>query len=105
MKEEEAVNVLIQAAHLGQIKGAYTLNDAALIKQAIDILSKTFNLEEQNIQEEVETNSQEEKISPNCLLILKKYYEEKYVFNKEELPEIKLALLGNDAGIIGATLI
>ena len=36
---------------------------------------------------------------------LKKYYEEKYVFNKEELPEIKLALLGNDAGIIGATLI
>ena len=33
------------------------------------------------------------------------YYEEKYVFNKEELPEIKLALLGNDAGIIGATLI
>ena len=42
-------------------------------------------------------------IFPNVKEI--KYYEEKYVFNKEELPEIKLALLGNDAGIIGATLI
>lgn len=37
--------------------------------------------------------------------LLEKYYKEKYVFNKEELPEIKLAVLGNDAGIIGATLI
>lgn len=29
----------------------------------------------------------------------------RYVFNKGEIPEIKLAELGNDAGIIGATLI
>lgn len=29
----------------------------------------------------------------------------KYVFNKESLPEIQLSKLGNDAGIIGATLI
>lgn len=29
----------------------------------------------------------------------------KYVFNKESLPEIRLAKLGNDAGVIGATLL
>ncbi len=36
--------------------------------------------------------------------LLEKYYKEKYAFNKEELPEVKIAILGNDAGIIGATL-
>ena len=34
--------------------------------------------------------------------LLKIYNERKYVFNKESLPELKLAVLGNDAGIIGA---
>jgi len=33
----------------------------------------------------------------------KRFYEEKYVFNKKSLPKIVLAELGNDAGIIGAT--
>lgn len=37
--------------------------------------------------------------------LIEKFYKEKYVFNKEQLPEIKLANLGNDAGIIGATLL
>ena len=36
---------------------------------------------------------------------IERFYREKYVFNKKELPEIKLAILENDAGIIGATLI
>ena len=36
---------------------------------------------------------------------LDKYYNRKYAFNKDRLPDIKLAVLGNDAGIIGATLI
>ncbi len=36
--------------------------------------------------------------------LLKEYNERKYVFNKEELPELKLASLGNDAGIIGSVL-
>lgn len=36
---------------------------------------------------------------------LENYYNKRYVFNKEELPEIKLAMLGNDAGIIGASLL
>ena len=36
--------------------------------------------------------------------LVKTYNEKKYAFNKEKLPELKLAILCNDAGIIGATL-
>lgn len=35
---------------------------------------------------------------------LKKYYNERKSFYKDRIPNIKLALLGNDAGIIGATI-
>ncbi len=35
---------------------------------------------------------------------LEEFYNKKYVFNKNSLPEIKLATLGNDAGIIGAVI-
>lgn len=34
----------------------------------------------------------------------KTYKQRKYMLNKQNLPELKLALLGNDAGIIGATI-
>lgn len=37
--------------------------------------------------------------------LISKMQERKYVFNKDFLPEIRLAKLGNDAGIVGATLI
>lgn len=37
-------------------------------------------------------------------LLLKEYEAKKYVFHRENMPELKLAILGNDAGIIGATL-
>lgn len=37
--------------------------------------------------------------------LIEKMEKEKYVFNKQSLPKIVLASLGNDAGIIGATLI
>ena len=33
--------------------------------------------------------------------LIEKYYEKRYVFNKENLPKLTLAKLGNDAGIIG----
>lgn len=36
--------------------------------------------------------------------LIEKYYEKRYVFNKQNMPDLKLASLGNDAGIIGATL-
>ena len=37
-------------------------------------------------------------------LLVEKYYAKRYVFNKESLPDLKLAKLGNDAGMIGATI-
>ena len=37
-------------------------------------------------------------------MLLKEFNSRKYVFNKSALPVIKLATLGNDAGIIGATI-
>ncbi len=38
-------------------------------------------------------------------ILVEKYYSKKYMFNKENIPELKLSVLGNDAGIIGATII
>lgn len=37
-------------------------------------------------------------------LLIEKYYQEKYVFNESDMPVIKLSMLGNDAGIIGAAV-
>lgn len=55
-------------------------NKNNIIQNEINIVSEKVTddcIEEyQEVQEEVVTNSQEEKISPNCLLILKKYYDE-----------------------------
>ena len=55
-------------------------NKNNIIKKEINIASEKVTddcIEEyQEVQEEVVANSQEEKISPNCLLILKKYYDE-----------------------------
>jgi hypothetical protein len=39
MKQEEAINILIQAVNLGQSKGAYALQDAAIIAQAVQALT------------------------------------------------------------------
>ena len=36
--------------------------------------------------------------------LAKEFYSRKYVFNKDNLPELRLATLGNDAGIIGAVI-
>ena len=55
-------------------------NKNNIIQNEINIVSEKVTddcIEEyQEVQEEIATNSQEEKISPNCLLILKKYYDE-----------------------------
>lgn len=34
--------------------------------------------------------------------LVEKYYAKRYVFNKNDMPDLKLAMLGNDAGMIGA---
>lgn len=36
MTQEQAIQVLIQAVLVGQSKGAYTIDEAVIIKQAID---------------------------------------------------------------------
>lgn len=55
-------------------------NKNNIIQNEINIVSEKITddctEEYQEVQEEIATNSQEEKISPNCLLILKKYYDE-----------------------------
>jgi hypothetical protein len=51
-KQNEALNVLIEAVKFAQAKGAYTLDQAALIASSI----KVFQLEEQ-IEEKTSENS------------------------------------------------
>lgn len=55
-------------------------NKNNIIQNEINIVSEKITddctEEYQEVQEEIATNSQEKKISPNCLLILKKYYDE-----------------------------
>jgi hypothetical protein len=36
MTQEQAIQVLVQAVMLGQSKGAYTLDEAEVIKKAVD---------------------------------------------------------------------
>ena len=38
MKEEQAIDVLIQIANLAQSKGLLTLNDAVIVAQCIEVL-------------------------------------------------------------------
>ena len=40
MKEEQAIDVLIQIANLAQSKGLLTLNDAVIVAQCIDVLKQ-----------------------------------------------------------------
>ena len=50
MKQDQALQVLVQAAIVGQKNGAYTFDEATIIKQAID----TFKPVEQAAAEQVE---------------------------------------------------
>ena len=56
-----------------------TNKQGSMVENEINIVSEKVTdecTEEYQNNEEIETNFQEEKISPNCLLILKKYFEE-----------------------------
>ena len=37
-------------------------------------------------------------------MLVENYYAKRYVFNKQTMPDLKLAALGNDAGMIGAVI-
>jgi len=46
----QAVNLLVQAAQLAQKRGAYNLDEAALLSQAINILTASSEISEQSTE-------------------------------------------------------
>jgi len=55
MNEKEAINVLMQAALIGQKSGVYALKDSALIYQAICVLNPEYakeNMNEETVKSE-----------------------------------------------------
>ena len=87
MKKIWMIIPIILVILIGIVVGRLIYNNNVKLASKNNIIQNEINIvsekviddcteEYQNIQEEVATNSQEEKISPNCLLILKKYYDE-----------------------------
>ena len=87
MKKVWIIGLIIAIIIIGIILGIFIYNknvnnnkQSSIVKNEINIVSEKVTdectEESQNSEKEIETDSQEEKISPNCLLTLKKYYEE-----------------------------
>lgn len=87
MKKVWIIGLIIAIIIIGIILGIFIYNNNAnnnkqnsIVENEINIVSEKVTdectEEYQNSEKEIETDSQEEKISPNCLLTLKKYYEE-----------------------------
>ena len=87
MKKVCIIGLIITIIIIGIILGIFIYNNNAnnnkqnsIVENEINIVSEKVTdectEEYQNSEKEIETDSQEEKISPNCLLTLKKYYEE-----------------------------
>ena len=87
MKKVWIIGLIITIIIIGIILGIFIYNNNAnnnkqnsIVENEINIVSEKVTdectEEYQNSEKEIETDSQEEKISPNCLLTLKKYYEE-----------------------------
>ena len=84
MKKIWIIVLIVVIIALGVVLGIFIYNNnqnnknkSNIIENEINIISEKVTddcIEE--IPEEIETTSQEEKISPNCLVVLKKYYEE-----------------------------
>lgn len=93
MKKVWGMVLIIAIIIIGIVLGIFIYNNnvnnkqSSIVENEINIVSEKVTdectEEYQNNQEEIETNSQEEKISPNCLLTLKKHYEEcKHTINE-----------------------
>ena len=84
MKKIWIIVLIVVIIVIGLVLGIFIYNNnqnnknkSNVIENEINIISEKVTddcIEE--IPEEIETTSQEEKISPNCLVVLKKYYEE-----------------------------
>ena len=86
MKKIWIILLSIAIIIIGIVLGIFIYNNnkntnkqSSIVENEINIVSEKVTdecTEEYQNNEEIETNFQEEKISPNCLLILKKYFEE-----------------------------
>lgn len=87
MKKIWMIIPIILVILIGIVVGRLIYNNNGKLANKNNIIQNEINIvsekvtddcteEYQEVQEEIATNSQEEKISPNCLLILKKYYDE-----------------------------
>jgi len=87
MKKIWMIIPIILVILIGIVVGRLIYNNNEKLANKNNIIQNEINIvsekviddcieEYQEVQEEVVANSQEEKISPNCLLILKKYYDE-----------------------------
>lgn len=87
MKKIWMIIPIILVILIGIVVGRLIYNNNVKLAHKNNIIQNEINIvsekvtddcteEYQEVQEEIATNSQEEKISPNCLLILKKYYDE-----------------------------
>lgn len=87
MKKIWMIIPIILVILIGIVVGRLIYNNNGKLANKNNIMQNEINIvsekvtddcteEYQEVQEEIATNSQEEKISPNCLLILKKYYDE-----------------------------
>ena len=62
MKQEQAIEILLGAARIGQSRGAYTLEDAKIIAMAVELLTPKKEAVKEEVKEEVkEVEVKEEK--------------------------------------------
>lgn len=89
MKKSWLIILVLAIIVIGIIAGVYIYNrnkkvGKSIVNNEINIVSETITDEcteeyeklEEQAKLEIETNSSEEKISPNCLITLKRYYDE-----------------------------
>lgn len=89
MKKSWLIILVLAIIVIGIITGVYIYNrnkkvGKSIVNNEINIVSETITDEcteeyeklEEQAKLEIETNSSEEKISPNCLITLKRYYDE-----------------------------
>ena len=89
MKKSWLIILVLAIIVIGIITGVYIYNrnkkiGKNIVDNEINIVSETITDEcteeyeklEEQAKLEIETNSSEEKISPNCLITLKRYYDE-----------------------------
>jgi len=60
MTQPQAVGLLLQAAKLAQSRGAYDLNEAAMLSHAVSLLEPKEAESEQNNEEEARQETEEE---------------------------------------------